>query len=75
MSCSLRREVYVTLFKTLSYSKHFSAEKELVEFLTEEIAAEKKLQKTKNIPSEVCGFKVKLDGSEVSLSKIAGDET
>uniref|UniRef100_A0A1B6IDI3 Complement component 1 Q subcomponent-binding protein, mitochondrial n=1 Tax=Homalodisca liturata TaxID=320908 RepID=A0A1B6IDI3_9HEMI len=53
---------------------HTKAEQELVEFLNEEIAAERKLQKTKNIPTEVCGFKVKLDGSEVSLSKAAGDE-
>ncbi|XP_046679757.1 complement component 1 Q subcomponent-binding protein, mitochondrial-like [Homalodisca vitripennis] len=53
---------------------HTKAEQELVEFLHEEIAAERKLQKTKNIPTEVCGFKVKLDGSEVSLSKAAGDE-
>lgn len=46
-----------------------------MEFLNEEIAAEKKLQKAKNIPTEVCGFKVKLEGSEVSLTKSAGDET
>jgi len=54
---------------------HSKAEKELVEFLNEEILAEKKLQKTKSIPSEVHGFKVTLDGSEVSLTKTAGDET
>jgi complement component 1 Q subcomponent-binding protein len=47
----------------------------LVEFLNEEIAAEKNLQKTKSIPSEVSGFKVTLDGAEVSLSKTSGDET
>jgi len=58
-----------------SMKAHTKAEKELVEFLNEEIAAEKNLQKTKSIPSEVCGFKVTLDGSEVSLSKSSGDET
>lgn len=59
----------------LYYALVVVAEKELVEFLNEEIAAEKKLQKAKNIPTEVCGFKVKLEGSEVSLTKSAGDET
>lgn len=54
---------------------HTKGEKELVEFLTEEITAERKLQKTKNIPTEIDGFKVKLDGSEVTLTKTVGDET
>lgn len=58
----------------LKIVKHITGEKELVEFLTEEIAAERKLQKTKNIPTEVDGFKVKLDGSEVTLTKTVGDE-
>lgn len=49
-------------------------ERELVEFLTEEILAEKKAQKVKTIPSEFEGFSVKLNGAEVSLSKKAGDE-
>lgn len=44
-------------------------EKELVEFLTEEILAEKKVQKSATIPSELDGFKVKLDRAEVELSK------
>jgi complement component 1 Q subcomponent-binding protein, mitochondrial len=44
-------------------------ERELVEFLTEEIVAEKKAHKPKPIPSEVDGFKVKLDGAEVELLK------
>ncbi|XP_054262616.1 complement component 1 Q subcomponent-binding protein, mitochondrial [Macrosteles quadrilineatus] len=58
-----------------SMKAHTKAEKELVEFLNEEIAAEKKLQKTKTIPSEVCGFKVTLEGSEVTLTKSTGEET
>lgn len=54
---------------------HTKGERELVEFLTEEILAEKKAQKIKTIPSEFEGFSVKLNGAEVSLSKKAGDET
>lgn len=44
-------------------------EKELVEFLAEEISAERKAQKTKTLPAEIDGFKVKLDGAEVELTK------
>lgn len=50
-------------------------EKELVDFLTEEISAERKLLKSSTIPVEVEGFKVKLDGSEVTLTKQDGNET
>ncbi|KAI5697763.1 hypothetical protein M8J75_015277 [Diaphorina citri] len=50
------------------------AEKELFEFLSEEIQAEKKIQKSKSIPSEIDGFQVKLDGPEVSLEKTVGSE-
>lgn len=49
-------------------------EKELVEFLTEEILAEKKAQKVKTVPTELDGFKVKLDGAEVELTKQIGNE-
>ncbi|XP_012275248.1 complement component 1 Q subcomponent-binding protein, mitochondrial [Orussus abietinus] len=52
---------------------HTKAEKDLVEFLAEEIVAEKKAQKLKTIPTEVDGFKVSLDGAEVSLEKKQGD--
>ncbi|XP_026466722.1 complement component 1 Q subcomponent-binding protein, mitochondrial-like isoform X2 [Ctenocephalides felis] len=48
---------------------HTKGEKELAEFLSEEIVAEKKAQKIKNVPSELDGFKVKLDGAEVTLTK------
>lgn len=50
------------------------AEKELFEFLSEEIQAEKKIQKSKTIPSEIDGFQVKLNGPEVSLEKSVGNE-
>ncbi|CAH1107249.1 unnamed protein product [Psylliodes chrysocephalus] len=54
---------------------HTKAEKELVEFLTEEILAERKAQKVKTIPAEISGFKANLNGAEVTLSKVVGDET
>ncbi|XP_058806861.1 complement component 1 Q subcomponent-binding protein, mitochondrial [Phymastichus coffea] len=53
---------------------HTKAEKELVEFLAEEIVAEKKALKFKTIPSELEGFKVSLDGAEVTLTKKDGNE-
>lgn len=46
-----------------------SAEKELVEFLAEEIVAEKKAQKLKTIPTTLEGFTVSLNGAEVNLEK------
>ncbi|KAF6206973.1 hypothetical protein GE061_018210 [Apolygus lucorum] len=52
-----------------------AGERELADFLNEEIAAERKLQKVKNIPTEVDGFKVVLDESEVSLIKTTPSET
>ncbi|XP_075220041.1 complement C1q binding protein P32 [Lycorma delicatula] len=53
---------------------HTKSEKELVDFLSEEITQERKLLKSSTIPVEVDGFKVKLNGSEVTLTKTAGDE-
>lgn len=50
-------------------------ERELVEFLTEEILAERKAQKNNNIPTEFQGFKVSLDGSEMILTKKTDKET
>ncbi|CAG4982678.1 unnamed protein product [Colias eurytheme] len=49
-------------------------ERELVEFLTEEIVAERKAQKLKTLPTEVEGFSVKGDGAEVVLTKQMKDE-
>lgn len=54
---------------------HTKAEKELVEFLAEEIVAEKKAQKLKTIPTDVGGFTVSLDGANVTLVKKQNDET
>lgn len=45
-----------------------------MEFLTEEIVAERKAQKIKTIPAEVDGFKVKLDGAEVELIRKSDNE-
>ncbi|XP_037945035.1 complement component 1 Q subcomponent-binding protein, mitochondrial-like [Teleopsis dalmanni] len=53
---------------------HTKGERELVEFLTEEIIAERKSQKFKNVPTCVDGFNVKLDGAEVELSKVGDKE-
>ncbi|KAK9504554.1 hypothetical protein O3M35_010865 [Rhynocoris fuscipes] len=53
---------------------HTKGEKELAEFLTEEIAAEKQLQERK-LPNEVNGFKVEANGPEVILTKNMGHET
>ncbi|KAL1517671.1 hypothetical protein ABEB36_001406 [Hypothenemus hampei] len=54
---------------------HTKAEKELVEFLTEEILAERKAQKVKAIPTEIDGFKASLNGAEVTLTKETDLET
>ncbi|XP_069703803.1 complement component 1 Q subcomponent-binding protein, mitochondrial [Periplaneta americana] len=54
--------------------QHTKSEQELVQFLSEEIAAECKAQKIKSIPSKIDGFEVKLDGAEVTLTKKAGNE-
>jgi complement component 1 Q subcomponent-binding protein len=42
--------------------------------LAEEIIAERKAQKSKTLPSEIDGFKVKLDGADVELIKEIGKE-
>lgn len=47
----------------------FTGEQELVEFLNEEIAAEKNSQKGKTIPTDIDGFKVTLKGADVELTK------
>lgn len=48
-------------------------EKELAEFLTEEIAAEKELQGRK-LPNEINGFQISVSGPEVTLVKNVGNE-
>lgn len=53
---------------------HTKGERELVEFLTEEIVAERKAQKLKTLPKELDGFVVAGDGAEVVLTKQLKDE-
>lgn len=48
---------------------HSKCERELVEFLTEEILAERKAQKNTTVPTTLDGFSVKLDGADVELTK------
>ena len=50
-----------------------SGDKELVEFMTDEIAAEKKGRKARTLTS-LDGFDIKLNGSEMTLSKKFNDE-
>nr|CAG4646462.1 EOG090X0APE [Macrothrix elegans] len=52
---------------------HTRGDKELIEFLTEEIAAEKKGSKTKPL-SNLDGFDIKQNGAEIVLSKKFNDE-
>jgi complement component 1 Q subcomponent-binding protein, mitochondrial len=58
-------------------SKNFNlllGERELVEFLAEEIVAERKASKGK-VPAELDGFKVQPNGADVELVKKSGSET
>lgn len=52
---------------------HTRGDKELIEFLSDEITAEKKSSKPK-VPSNLDGFDVKLNGSEIVLSKKFNNE-
>nr|CAG4652046.1 EOG090X0APE [Triops cancriformis] len=54
---------------------HTKGDKELVEFLAEEIQAEKRNQKSKSVPTNFDGFEVKANGAELELSKKFNDET
>ncbi|XP_059480398.1 complement component 1 Q subcomponent-binding protein, mitochondrial [Neocloeon triangulifer] len=59
-----------------SKAVHTKAEKDLVDFLTEEIATEKKTQKKHGaVPKELGGFKIDAQCSEVTFFKESGDET
>jgi complement component 1 Q subcomponent-binding protein, mitochondrial len=60
--------------KISQVSRLVAGEKELVEFLAEEIVAERKAQQKKTLPAEVDGFKVKLDGADVEFVKDLGKE-
>lgn len=63
----LQTDFFISLFL-------FLAEKELVEFLAEEIVAEKKTQKLRAIPTTLGGFTVSLNGAEVNLEKQDGND-
>ena len=52
---------------------HPSAESELIEFLTEEIAGEK-ANKKNGVPMTVNDFKIEVKGSEMTFSKKMGNE-
>nr|SVE74350.1 EOG090X0APE [Daphnia barbata] len=53
---------------------HTQGDKELIEFLSEEIAAEKKTMSKSRDVSNLDGFDVKYNGSEIALSKKFNDE-
>lgn len=60
----------------LNYCHFLTAEKDIVDFLTEEIATEKKTSKKHGvIPKELDGFKIESDGAEVTFTKNSGNET
>lgn len=54
---------------------HTKGEGELVNFLREEIIAEKKGLKMKSLPKELDGFVVKTDGADLELIKSGAQET
>ncbi|KAF5286695.1 hypothetical protein FQA39_LY16178 [Lamprigera yunnana] len=68
-------EWLVHILRCIEFIWMLIAEKDLMEFLTEEIVAEKKAQKSKTIPTEIDGFKAKLNGAEVTFTRTVGDET
>jgi complement component 1 Q subcomponent-binding protein len=68
-------KVMSLIIEHLNEDLKFSGEQELVQFLSEEIAAECKAQKIKSIPSKIDDFDVKLNGSEVTLTKKTASET
>ncbi|ALC41970.1 P32 [Drosophila busckii] len=59
---------------TCGCNVHTKGERELVEFLAEEIIAERKVQKGKTVPTTLEGFSVQLTGAEVELVKQSDKE-
>jgi len=53
---------------------HTTADKELIEFLTEEIAGEKRDGKRNAVPMKVNDFNIETNGSEMTFSKKLGEE-
>lgn len=67
-------------FSFCNNAKNYSKESndvavQLTKFLEQEITSEKELMGTKTIPSKIDDFEVKLDGSEVTLTKTGSYET
>ncbi|KFB45411.1 AGAP003987-PA-like protein [Anopheles sinensis] len=57
------------VFSVASRQIHTKGERELVEFLAEEIVAEKKASPTTNIPTSLNGFKITCNKADVELTK------
>uniref|UniRef100_A0A182JIH8 Uncharacterized protein n=1 Tax=Anopheles atroparvus TaxID=41427 RepID=A0A182JIH8_ANOAO len=57
------------VFSIASRQIHTKGERELVEFLAEEIVAEKKASPTTNIPQSLNGFNITFNKAEVELTK------
>ena len=64
----------VSSFQTVAILT-FSGDKELLDFLGEEIVAETKQGKVDKLPSRIGDFDIKLDQAEVTLTKKHNDET
>ena len=58
--------------KYLHYLLNFADDQDMVEFLADEIAAEKSNQKSLELPGS--GFAVKTEAAEVTFSKSTGNE-
>ncbi|XP_055547355.1 complement component 1 Q subcomponent-binding protein, mitochondrial isoform X1 [Wyeomyia smithii] len=82
MGNTINTKYYQHLLKPVSCScgcsglqhVHTKGERELVEFLTEEIVAEKKVQQKVKIPTEIEGFQIKLNGADVEMQKTTSKE-
>jgi len=57
-----------------SHDQRTKGDEELLGFLSEEISTEKKLQRTNTLPNNIEGFTVKLEKSEVTMTKKHGNE-
>lgn len=59
----------ISILKFLTSLALHPGERELVEFLAEEITSERKAGKAKKMPTDVEGFHVKTNGAEVEMTK------
>uniref|UniRef100_A0A2M4BWY1 Putative complement component 1 n=1 Tax=Anopheles marajoara TaxID=58244 RepID=A0A2M4BWY1_9DIPT len=65
---------HAALFNIPSRKIHTKGERELVEFLAEEIVAEKKSGTSATIPTSINGYKISCDKAEVELTKSSDRE-